>query len=184
VGAAAALVFLGEDEPGGPSDDQVRQSPARLSVVGGDKGSKDAATEPVVLLVEDDMSMQLLCKFNLEAAGFRVTTAATGGEGVELAKAERFDLILLDVMLPDLGGFEVAQDLRASEVSRDVPIVFVSARASGADLAQGRAAGAIDYVTKPFDPVKLAERLREDLAELARSGADAVWEWRLGPAER
>jgi two-component system, OmpR family, phosphate regulon response regulator PhoB len=184
VGAAAALVFLGEDEPGGPSDDQVRQSPARLSVVGGDKGSKDAATEPVVLLVEDDMSMQILCKFNLEAAGFRVTTAATGGEGVELAKAERFDLILLDVMLPDLGGFEVAQDLRASEVSRDVPIVFVSARASGADLAQGRAAGAIDYVTKPFDPVKLAERLREDLAELARSGADAVWEWRLGPAER
>jgi DNA-binding response OmpR family regulator len=177
-------VFLGEDEPGGPSGDPARQPAPRLSVVGGGRGREDAATEPAVLLVEDDMSMQILCKFNLEAAGFRVTTASTGGEGVELAKAERFDLVLLDVMLPDLGGFEVAEDLRANEVTRDVPVVFLSARASGADLAQGRAAGAIDYVTKPFDPVKLAERLREDLAEFARSGADAVWEWRLGPAER
>ncbi len=183
MGAATAPVFLGEDEGGDARADDVRQSP-RLSVVGGGEGREDAASEPSVLLVEDDMSMQVLCKFNLEAGGFRVTTASTGREGLELAKAKRFDLVLLDVMLPDLGGFEIAARLSEDEATRDIPLVFVSARASGADLAQGRAAGAIDYVTKPFDPVKLAERLREDLAELARSGADAVWEWRLGPAER
>ena len=178
------LVYLGEDEPGGPSDDRARQPPPRLSVVGGGAESEDAPGGPSVLLVEDDLSMQVLCKFNLETAGFHVTTASTGHEGVELAKAERFDLVLLDVMLPDLGGFEIAERLGEDEATRDVPVVFVSARASRADLAQGRAAGAIDYVTKPFDPVKLAERLREDLSELARNGADAVWELRLGPAKR
>ena len=178
MGAAAVLVYLGEDEPGGPADDRARQSPPRLSVAGGGTGWENAASEPSVLLVEDDLSMQLLCKFNLEAAGFRVKTASTGQEGVVLANSEQFDLVLLDVMLPDLGGFDVAEQLQG------VPVVFISARTSAEDLVRGRAAGAIDYVTKPFDPVKLAERLREDLAELARNGADAVWEWRLGPAER
>jgi DNA-binding response OmpR family regulator len=182
VGAATVPVFLGEDEPGGTPESQAR--PPRLSAVDGGRGREDAAVNPSVLLVEDDPSMQILCKFNLEAAGFHVTTASTGREGVDLGEAGRFDLFLLDVMLPDLGGFEVAERLRAGKGRRDVPIVFVSARASGADLARGRAAGAIDYVTKPFDPVALAERLREDLAELARNGADAVWERRFGPPER
>ena len=181
--AVTASVFLGEDEPGGAGEEHAQQPP-RLSVVGGGKGPEHAAANPLVLLVEDDASMQLLCKFNLEASGFRVVTASRGAEGLELAKTERFDLILLDVMLPDLGGFEVADQLRTDDATRGVPIVFLSARASGADLARGRAAGAIDYVTKPFDPVKLAERLQEDLVELARNGADAVWEWRLGRAEQ
>jgi DNA-binding response OmpR family regulator len=87
---------------------------------------------------------------------------------------------LLDVMLPDLGGFEVAEALRADEATRDVPLVFVSARTSPTDLARGRAVGAIDYVTKPFDPVGLADRLREDLEELGRAGAESVRELRFG----
>ena len=133
-----------------------------------------------MLVVEDDPAMRMLCEFNLKAAGFRVVTASTGREGIDRARAERFDLILLDVMLPDLGGFEIAERLRAGEETRRVPYVFLSARASRTDLARGRAAGAIDYVTKPFDPVGLAARLREDIEELGRGGADSVWELRFG----
>ena len=167
-------LFLGEDEPAGAPE---RRDPPRLSVVRGGKAGRGARRGPSVLLVEDDAAMRLLCTFNLEAAGFRVVAASTGREGLERARSERFDLLLLDVMLPDLGGFEIAGELRA----QDVPVVFLSARTSAADLARGRAVGAIDYVTKPFDPVQLATRLREDLDELGRGGADHVWELRFGP---
>lgn len=130
-----------------------------------------------MLVVEDDPSMRLLVTVNLELAGFRVMAASTGEEGLELAASERPDVILLDVMLPDLGGFEVAERLP------DVPIVFMSARTSESDLERGRDVGAIDYVTKPFDPMALPDRLREDLKELDRGGAERVWALRFGPKE-
>ena len=173
MGAAAPLI-LGEDEQGGGSGGYESKPARRLSAVGGKPG--DAPSQPlVVLLVEDDPSMRLVVTYNLEASGFRVVAATTGQEGVELAASEKPDLVLLDVMLPDLGGFEVAQLLRA------VPVVFISARATETDLAQGHAAGAIDYVTKPFDPVTLPERLRVDLDELRRGGgAERVWRMRFG----
>jgi DNA-binding response OmpR family regulator len=175
VGVAAALL-VGEDQQRDNGSAAYEPKPARhLSAVGDPRG--DAAGQAlVVLLVEDDAAMRFLVSYNLEASGFRVVTAATGQEGVELAASEKPDLVLLDVMLPDLGGFEVAQQLRG------VPIVFVSARAAESDLEQGRAAGAIDYVTKPFDPVTLGDRLREDLQELRRGdgGAERVWRMRFG----
>lgn len=96
-----------------------------------------------------------------------------------MAAAESPDLVLLDVMLPDLGGFDVAQRLGT------VPIVFLSARTSDDDLERGRAAGAIDYITKPFDPVALPDRLREDLDELRQGGgANRVWTMRFGPHQK
>jgi DNA-binding response OmpR family regulator len=179
MGVAAAPLFLGEDEPGGPPE---RPGPPRLSVVGGGKAGKGAGEPPSVLLVEDDAAMRLLCTFNLEVAGFRVETASTGREGLEVAKSKRFDLLLLDVMLPDLGGFEIAEELRSQRTTRRVPIVYLSARTSAEDLARGHASGAIDYVTKPFDPVQLAARLREDLEELERAGPNGVWQLRFGPS--
>lgn len=128
-----------------------------------------------VVVVEDDPAMRLLVQFNLETAGFRVTLAETGTEGLATVTAEEPDLVLLDVMLPDMGGFEVARNLG------DVPIVFMSARASTADVARGPEVGAIDYVSKPFDPVALPDRLREDLIELDRTGSAAhVWALRFG----
>jgi CheY-like chemotaxis protein len=178
VGLAVVPLFLGEDAPGGAPE---HPAAPRLSVVHGGKAGRGAESALSVLLVEDDPAMRLLCTFNLEAAGFRVVAAATGREGLERAQAERFDLILLDVMLPDVGGFEIGEQLHAHDTSRGVPLVFVSARTSASDLARGRAVGAIDYVTKPFDPVQLAARLREDLDELGRGGADGVWELRFGP---
>jgi DNA-binding response OmpR family regulator len=128
-----------------------------------------------VVVVEDDPAMRLLVQFNLEAAGFRVTLADTGTEGLEAVRAEEPDLVLLDVMLPDMGGFDVAEQLT------DTPVVFMSARAAATDFARGRDAGAIDYISKPFDPVALPARLREDLIELDRSGSAAhVWTLRFG----
>lgn len=124
--------------------------------------------------------MRMLCSFNLELAGFEVVSVGTGGEGLARATEGGFDLVLLDVMLPDLGGFEVAKRLQESVEGLGIPVVFLSARGSEADLARGRAAGAIDYVVKPFDPVALPQRLREDLAELGRAGADAVRRLRFG----
>jgi DNA-binding response OmpR family regulator len=173
----AALLFLGEgqDNHGKAPEAREARRGGHLAAVGSRPGEADGR-RLTVLVVEDDPSMQLLCSYNLEAAGFRVLTAKTGHEGVNLASAEKPDLVLLDVMLPDLGGFEVAERLRG------VPIVFLSARASETDMKRGRAAGGIDYVTKPFDPVTLPERLRDDLEALRRGGgADGVWRSRFGP---
>jgi two-component system, OmpR family, response regulator len=175
---AALRIFFGEDDPEAP--EAHRRDHSRLSPATGGEPIEGEASQPQVLVVEDDPAMQMLVAFNLRVAGFDVSTASTGREALARAPEQRFDLILLDVMLPDLGGFEVAEELRAAEPTRDVPLVFVSARTSPADLARGRAAGAVDYVTKPFDPVRLADRLREDLDELARGSADDVWELRFG----
>jgi DNA-binding response OmpR family regulator len=175
MGTAALRVFSGEDEPGG----KPRESPRpQLAVAREPDEAPGAAPSPSVLLVEDDEAMRFLCAFNLEVEGFRVTSAATGQEALERARAERFDLLLVDVMLPDVGGFELVQQLR----DLGAPVVFISARTSAADLARGRAAGAIDYVTKPFDPVELSARLREDLEVFADGGAARVWQLRFGAA--
>lgn len=170
---ATAVVFLGAGNHDADAGGRQPKLPRRLSAV--EVGADPAGASNQVLsalLVEDDPSMRLLVKYNLEAAGFRVTVASTGEEALELAARERPDVALLDVMLPDLGGFEVAEHLHG------VPIIFMSARGSESDLEHGRRAGAIDYVTKPFDPVALPARIREDLEALARAG-DAAQVWAL-----
>lgn len=169
----AAPAFLAEEESGFSSSELGRR-PGRRREAAGNPPRGQARRRLRVLLVEDDPSMRLVCTVNLEAAGFEVVAATTGSEGVELAASARPDLVLLDVMLPDLGGFEVAERLG------DVPIVFLSARASTEDLERGRVVGAIDYVTKPFDPIGLPIRLREDLERLREGGADQVWRSRFG----
>jgi len=177
VAAAEIRAVDPQDEPGA---DPPATRASRLSGTGSAGGRHAETARLRVLLVEDEPSMRLLCTFNLELGGFEVTSVETGAEGLARASEGGFDLLLLDVMLPDLGGFEVAQRLRESAEAPCTPVVFLSARGSETDLARGRAAGAIDYVVKPFDPVALPHRLRDDLAELARSGADAVRRRRFG----
>jgi DNA-binding response OmpR family regulator len=173
MGGSAAPAFLGGEVEGRASKFGPKRR--RLSAVGGGRPSGTPGRSLSVLVVEDDASMRLLVTVNLELAGFRVTAAATGAEGLELAESEKPDLVLLDVMLPDLGGFEVAERLP------EIPIVFMSARTSESDIERGRGVGAIDYVTKPFDPMALPGRLREDLKEFDRGGAERVWALRFGP---
>jgi CheY-like chemotaxis protein len=173
----AAPLFLGSDEGEGRlGGEREPQSKRHLSAVGKDTPGESWENRVIsVLVVEDDPAMQMIVTFNLEAAGFKVTSATTGAEALETVAGMTPDLALLDVMLPDVGGIEIAAGLTG------IPIVFMSARATEADFARGRQAGAIDYVAKPFDPVRLPARLREDLVELDRGGsAGHVWALRFG----
>jgi CheY-like chemotaxis protein len=180
----AAAVESGENGADHDSEGSGPTGTRRLHAVPGHGEPGGDALGGAVLLVEDDPSMQLLCRVNLELSGFEVVAASTGTEALRLAEtAGPFDLVLLDVMLPDLGGFDVAERLHETAATVDVPIVFLSARVSPADVARGRSAGAIDYVPKPFDPAAFVGRLRDDLDLYRRSGAGVVRALRFGPAQ-
>jgi two-component system response regulator MtrA len=110
-----------------------------------------------VLLVEDDPSIREIASLGLRQAGFRVTGAVDGREGLTRALHDPFDVIVLDVMLPSLDGFEVCREIRKH--SR-VPIVMLTARTDTVDVVVGLESGADDYVTKPFEMPELVARLR------------------------
>lgn len=109
---------------------------------------------PLVLLVDDDATIRLLCSVNLRALGIEVLEAADGSQGLELARRERPDLVLLDVSMPGLDGFEVAELVRSHRRTRRIPLMFLSGE-PGND-ARARELGAIACLAKPFDPVALA----------------------------
>jgi DNA-binding response OmpR family regulator len=137
-----------------------------------------------LLVVEDEPAMRMLCRFNLEVAGFVVVEAGGGLEALEKAAGDDFDVVLLDVMLPDLSGFQVAERLRDDERTRELPIMFISARTAPADRRQGRDSGAIDYLHKPFDPVALPDRVRSNLRELREGGRERLRRTRFGDLDR
>lgn len=110
-----------------------------------------------VLVVEDDPVIQNLLEINLELDGHEVVLAGDGIEGVERAREVRPDVILMDVMMPRMGGVEACAALRAEEAFASTPIVFLSAKAQERDRQEGLAAGATAYVTKPFDPLDLLD---------------------------
>ncbi|HET9613414.1 MAG TPA: response regulator transcription factor [Candidatus Limnocylindrales bacterium] len=151
----------------------ARTSP-RTDARGTDARAADAA--PRILLVEDDPSIREVTAIGLSAAGFVVTTAADGVEGLERFRAEPVDLVLLDIMLPRLDGYEVCRQIRRAST---VPVVMLTARADTMDVVVGLEAGADDYVRKPFEVPELIARVR---AALRRAGAAAgdTGELRLG----
>jgi DNA-binding response OmpR family regulator len=112
-----------------------------------------------VLVVDDDPVIQKLLQVNFELEGYKVLTASDGVEGLERARAELPDAIILDIMMPRMNGLEVARALKASDETRDIPVLLLSAKAQASDVAQGMEIGADDYVTKPFDPAELLERV-------------------------
>ena len=114
-----------------------------------------------VLVVDDEAPIRLLCRVNLEAEGMTVLEAADGDKGLELARAEHPDVVLLDVMMPGRSGWEVAEELLGDESTSSIPIIFLTARAEIRDRAKGIDLGGVDYVTKPFNPVELAPLVRE-----------------------
>ena len=132
-----------------------------------------------LLLVDDEPSMRLLCSINLELAGFEVIEAVDGAQALQRAAADDFDLVLLDVMLPDIGGHDVARRLSSDARTRGLPVVFLSARADRDDLIVGYELGAVDYITKPFDPVALAARVEEILDRVARKESESYRHARL-----
>ena len=112
-----------------------------------------------MLVVDDDPVIQKLLQVNFELEGYKVLTASDGVEGLERARAELPDAIILDIMMPKMNGLDVARALKASDDTKDIPVLLLSAKAQASDVAQGMEIGADDYVTKPFDPAELLERV-------------------------
>jgi two-component system alkaline phosphatase synthesis response regulator PhoP len=121
-----------------------------------------------VLIIDDEAPIRLLCRVNLEAEGMEVVEAPDGPTGLEVVESERPDAILLDVMMPGLDGWSVAERLLEKEDTREIPIVFLTARADLRDRARGMDLGGLDYITKPFNPVDLASLVEEVVSAVAR----------------
>ena len=120
-----------------------------------------------VMAVDDDHVIRGLLEVNLEMEGHEVMTAFDGADALQKVATTRPDLILLDVMMPNVNGWEVAEALKAQEETRNIPIVFLSARAMEADVRKGTDLGVQAYVTKPFDPIDLMELVNRLIAEAA-----------------
>ncbi len=112
-----------------------------------------------VLVVEDDPVILRLLEVNFELEGFDVLLARDGAEGIEMARASRPDIIVSDIMMPKSSGLELVAALRGDESTKAIPIILLSAKAQTSDLKLGLDSGADDYVTKPFEPLDLVDRV-------------------------
>ncbi len=119
-------------------------------------------------MIDDEHAIRLVCRVNLVAAGIEVLEAADGRAGIELALNELPDLVLLDVMMPDVDGWTVARELGADETTREIPIVFLTALADAADRRMGEQLGGVGYVVKPFDPVAIGDLVEDVLVRIEK----------------
>ena len=142
--------------------------PKRAEARSGDSRGSTRNETRRVLVVDDERSIRMLCRVNLRASGMDVLEADDGETGLELARRERPDLILLDVMMPGLDGWGVARELAADKNTQDIPIIFITARADPADRRLGEQLGGVGYIVKPFDPVGIGELVDDVLTRLER----------------
>jgi DNA-binding response OmpR family regulator len=126
---------------------------------------------PRILIVDDEPDLRAVLRFGLEADGFEVLEAADGEEGLRAAREQRPDLMVLDLMLPKLDGYQVCRSLKFDERFRRMPIVILSARSGEHDRQLALSMGADAYVTKPYDMLGLVAVIREKLADSGRAAA-------------
>jgi CheY-like chemotaxis protein len=115
------------------------------------------AAKKRVLVCDDDPVILRLLEVNLELEGFEVLTGNNGEEGVEIALREQPDLVILDIMMPRMDGYEACRRLKEEEKTQHIPVVFLSAKAQLADIEKGKSFGVAEYLTKPFDPTDLTD---------------------------
>jgi DNA-binding response OmpR family regulator len=120
--------------------------------------------ERTVLVVDDDPVIVRLLEVNFQMEGFIVVTAADGVEGLEQARASKPDVIISDVMMPRMDGLQLVTELKADAATASIPVVLLSAKAQADDVRNGLGAGADDYVTKPFEPQDLVDRVAKLLS--------------------
>jgi DNA-binding response OmpR family regulator len=118
-----------------------------------------------MLVVDDDPVILKLLRISFEMEGFEVLSAADGQEGLERARSDHPDVVLSDIMMPRLDGLQLLAELKADPTTADLPVVLLSAKAQNAEVREGLAMGADDYVTKPFDPLELLDRVNAVLAK-------------------
>ncbi len=126
---------------------------------------EDRKSMKKILIIEDDISISELERDYLEINGFEVKIENSGRKGMERASKEKFDLIILDLMLPEVDGFQICKELRER---LDIPILMVSAKGEGIDKIRGLGLGADDYITKPFSPNELVARVKAHLNRYER----------------
>lgn len=122
------------------------------------------AKDQLILIVDDDPNLREIVRFALEKDGYATVQASDGKQALEAFKAKRPALIVLDVMMPELDGAGTLAALRAAETTRDIPVVFLTAKAMPAEVERLKALGAVDVLTKPFEPRELAAQLRTAVA--------------------
>jgi two-component system phosphate regulon response regulator PhoB len=142
-----------------------------------------APTGERVLVVDDESDIVALVAYHLAKTGYRVSTASSGTEALEAARRERPALIVLDLMLPGMSGYEVLEQLRAGDGTRDVAVLMLTARREEQDRIQGLSLGADDYLTKPFSPQELVLRVAAILRRVGAGGASPSDKINLGALE-
>ena len=133
-----------------------------------------------ILIVEDEHDILQLIKLYLEKEGFRTVAATTGAEGLRQVKQEKPDLVVLDLMLPEIDGLEVCKRLRSAPETAMLPIIMLTAKAEESDTVIGLELGADDYVTKPFSPKTLIARIKALFRRLDRKPDDSATQYRYG----
>ena len=118
-----------------------------------------------ILVVDDEIYIVHILDFSLGMEGYQVLTALDGEQALERARAEQPDLIVLDIMMPKLDGYETCKMLKADPKTKDIPVILLSAKGRNVDQKVGFEVGADDYITKPFSPRKLVERINTILGQ-------------------
>ena len=136
-----------------------------------------------ILVVDDEADIVALVAYHLAKSGYRVSTASSGNEALEAARRERPALIVLDLMLPGISGYDVLEHLRASDATKDVAVLMLTARREEQDRIQGLSLGADDYLTKPFSPQELVLRVGAILRRVGASAVSGTDKLQIGPLE-
>ncbi len=134
-----------------------------------------------ILVVDDEPEIVALVAYHLGKAGYRLATASTGQDALEAARKERYSLIVLDLMLPGMSGFDVLEALRSDDATRDVAVLMLTARREEPDRIRGLSLGADDYLTKPFSPAELVLRVGAILRRAGTAPATSVDTVVIGP---
>ncbi len=133
-----------------------------------------------ILVVDDERHIVRLVEVNLQRAGYDVIAAYDGIEALEKTKSEKPEMIILDVMMPRMDGFEVLKELRGNPESKDIPVIMLTAKAQDADIFKGWSSGVDSYLTKPFNPRELlafVERIFQSLEHPAEEyDSETTWE--------
>ena len=141
----------------------------------------DTKASQRILVVDDEPDIVALVAYHLAKAGYRVSTAASGTDALEVARDERPALIVLDLMLPGLSGFDVIEQLRSDEATRDIAVLMLTARRDEPDRIRGLSLGADDYLTKPFSPQELVLRVTAILRRIGAAAPASSEVIQLGP---
>jgi two-component system alkaline phosphatase synthesis response regulator PhoP len=114
-----------------------------------------------ILVVDDEVNITQILEFSIGAEGYEVITAANGEEAIDKARREQPDLIILDVMMPKIDGYEACRILKANPLTKSIPVVLLTAKGRDIDKRLGYEVGATDYIIKPFSPNKLVDRIHQ-----------------------